>query len=91
VGSLKLSRVKEGSAAAHGAIWDGKGTNFTLFSANATNVEICLFDSHGAKPETRFNRLLCALIASRRRSDSSASRLWRIRKQPSEALSLRIG
>jgi isoamylase len=49
VGSLKLSRVKEGSAAAHGAIWDGKGTNFTLFSANATKVEICLFDSHGAK------------------------------------------
>jgi isoamylase len=49
VRSFKLSRVKEGSAAAHGAIWDGKGTNFTLFSANATKVEICLFDSHGAK------------------------------------------
>jgi isoamylase len=49
VGSVKLSRVKEGSAAAHGAIWDGKGTNFTLFSENATKVEICLFDSHGVK------------------------------------------
>jgi isoamylase len=49
VASLKLSRVKEGSAEAHGAIWDGKGTNFTVFSANATKVEICLFDSHGAK------------------------------------------
>jgi isoamylase len=44
-----LARIKEGSAAAHGAIWDGEGTNFTLFSANATKVEVCLFDSHGDK------------------------------------------
>jgi isoamylase len=43
------SRVKEGSAQAHGAIWDGKGTNFTLFSAHATKVEVCLFDSSGAR------------------------------------------
>jgi glycogen operon protein len=28
-----------------GAIWDGKGTNFALFSENATEVELCLFDS----------------------------------------------
>ncbi len=41
------SRVKEGSPAAHGAIWDGHGTNFTLFSAHATKVEVCLFDSQG--------------------------------------------
>ena len=41
------SRVKEGSPAAHGAIWDGSGTNFTLFSAHATKVELCLFDPHG--------------------------------------------
>ncbi|MEJ0034717.1 MAG: glycogen debranching protein GlgX [Gammaproteobacteria bacterium] len=45
----KPSRVREGSAAAHGAIWDGKGTNFTLFSANATKVEVCLFDSVGGQ------------------------------------------
>jgi len=43
------SRVKEGSPAAHGAIWDGKGTNFTLFSAHATKVEVCLFDSGGTR------------------------------------------
>ncbi len=43
------SRVKEGSSQAHGAIWDGKGTNFTLFSANATKVEVCLFDSGGTR------------------------------------------
>jgi len=41
------SRAREGSPAAHGAIWDGKGTNFTLFSAHATKVELCLFDSAG--------------------------------------------
>lgn len=29
-----------------GAHWDGKGTNFALFSENATGVEICLFDRH---------------------------------------------
>jgi isoamylase len=41
------SRVKEGNAEAHGAIWDGNGTNFTLFSTHATKVEICLFDPQG--------------------------------------------
>ncbi len=43
------SRVREGTAEAHGAIWDGKGTNFTLFSAHATKVEVCLFDSLGER------------------------------------------
>ncbi len=27
-----------------GATWDGKGTNFALFSENAERVELCLFD-----------------------------------------------
>ncbi len=27
-----------------GASWDGKGTNFALYSENATGVELCLFD-----------------------------------------------
>ncbi len=27
-----------------GSNWDGKGTNFALFSENATGVELCLFD-----------------------------------------------
>ncbi len=27
-----------------GANWDGKGTNFALYSENATGVELCLFD-----------------------------------------------
>ncbi|MDX2211751.1 MAG: glycogen debranching protein GlgX [Oculatellaceae cyanobacterium bins.114] len=33
-----------GSVYPLGAHWDGKGTNFALFSENATGVEICLFD-----------------------------------------------
>ena len=45
--------VQEGSPHPHGAIWDGRGTNFTLFSANATKVELCLFDSSGAKDTDR--------------------------------------
>ncbi|MEO7208497.1 MAG: glycogen debranching protein GlgX [Steroidobacteraceae bacterium] len=44
-----IDKVREGSPAAHGAIWDGKGTNFTLFSAHATKVEVCLFDRTGEK------------------------------------------
>jgi isoamylase len=43
----KSSRVKEGNTEAHGAIWDGRGTNFTLFSGSASKVEVCLFDSQG--------------------------------------------
>ncbi|GAC1339472.1 MAG: glycogen debranching protein GlgX [Acetobacteraceae bacterium] len=30
-----------------GATWDGVGVNFALFSANATKVELCLFDQEG--------------------------------------------
>jgi len=30
-----------------GARWDGKGTNFALFSENATGVELCLFNKRG--------------------------------------------
>src|SRR5687768_2340105 len=28
-----------------GATWDGKGTNFALYSENASEVELCLFDA----------------------------------------------
>ena len=30
-----------------GATWDGQGTNFAIFSENATAIELCLFDSEG--------------------------------------------
>ena len=32
-----------------GASWDGRGTNFALFSANAEKVELCLFDGQGRR------------------------------------------
>ena len=39
--------VREGVPFPIGAHWDGKGVNFSLFSAHATKVELCLFDSSG--------------------------------------------
>ncbi|CAB3796703.1 glycogen debranching protein GlgX [Pararobbsia alpina] len=44
---MPLSNLAEGSPFPLGATWDGKGVNFALFSANATKVELCLFDKHG--------------------------------------------
>jgi glycogen operon protein len=32
-----------------GANWDGRGTNFALFSAHAEKVELCLFDPQGRR------------------------------------------
>jgi isoamylase len=45
--SIVKNRLREGLPLPRGATWDGKGTNFALFSANATKVEICLFDETG--------------------------------------------
>src|ERR1700691_5720468 len=47
--AIQKSRVSEGSPDPRGAHWDGLGVNFTLFSANATKVELCLFDDKGEK------------------------------------------
>jgi glycogen operon protein len=44
-------RVLPGSRFPLGATWDGIGTNFALFSENATGVELCLFDESGEKQE----------------------------------------
>ena len=41
------SRIREGLPFPLGATWDGLGVNFALFSANATKVELCLFDASG--------------------------------------------
>ena len=41
------ARVREGLPYPLGATWDGLGVNFALFSANATKVELCLFDASG--------------------------------------------
>jgi len=42
-------RVVEGSPHPLGANWDGRGTNFAIFSANADKVELCLFDKLGRR------------------------------------------
>ncbi len=38
-----------------GSTWDGRGTNFALFSANATKVELCLFDRDGKRETQRID------------------------------------
>ena len=50
----QTSRVTEGQPFPLGATWDGLGVNFALFSAHATRVELCLFDSTG---ETELERI----------------------------------
>jgi isoamylase len=42
-------RLSEGSPVRLGATWDGRGTNFALFSAHGEKVELCLFDAQGRR------------------------------------------
>ncbi len=51
--SIVKNRLREGLPYPRGATWDGKGTNFALFSANATKVEVCLFDDDGRVEQER--------------------------------------
>ncbi|MEG3113771.1 glycogen debranching protein GlgX [Salinicola sp. 4072] len=51
--SLSRSRIREGLPYPLGATWDGLGVNFALFSANATRVELCLFDETGKEEVER--------------------------------------
>jgi glycogen operon protein len=44
---VRRHRLQEGRPFPLGATWDGLGVNFALFSANATKVELCLFDLEG--------------------------------------------
>jgi isoamylase len=43
----RIGAVWPGGPYPRGATWDGEGVNFSLFSANADKVELCLFDSSG--------------------------------------------
>ena len=45
---MKL-RLSSGSAHTLGAIYDGKGTNFSVFSTEATKIELCLFNHDGSR------------------------------------------
>ncbi len=44
--TITLGRnITAGTAHPQGATFDGAGVNFSLFSAHATRVELCLFDA----------------------------------------------
>ena len=45
-------RVRPGKPYPLGATWDGAGTNFAVFSENAVQVELCLFDSVAATADS---------------------------------------
>ena len=45
--SLRHVQVREGKPFPLGATWDGLGVNFAIFSANASKVELCIFDNDG--------------------------------------------
>ncbi len=49
----RRSRIRPGKSHPLGATWDGQGVNFALFSANATKVELCLFDRNGQREVER--------------------------------------
>jgi isoamylase len=51
--SVPSFRINEGASSPQGATWDGIGVNFTLFSASATKVELCIFDRAGEKEVER--------------------------------------
>jgi isoamylase len=45
-------RTMPGNPYPQGANWDGAGVNFSLFSENATGVELCLYDDRDENLET---------------------------------------
>jgi len=45
-------RIWPGRSYPLGAMWDGAGVNFAVFSEHATRVELCLFDSREGQAET---------------------------------------
>jgi glycogen operon protein len=48
-------RLEAGSPQPLGANWTGRGTNFAVLSANATRVELCLFDESGRREVARLD------------------------------------
>lgn len=54
-----MRQLGEGDPYPLGATWDGFGVNFALFSANATRVELCLFDDKGRIETARYALPCC--------------------------------
>ena len=57
-------RIAAGAPHPLGATWDGRGTNFALFSSTAEKVELCLFDPMG-----RSETVVKSIRAERKRLD----------------------
>jgi isoamylase len=51
--AVSAPAIQEGLPHPLGATWDGHGVNFAIFSANATGVEVCLFDEAGEREVQR--------------------------------------
>ncbi len=50
-------KILRGSPAPTGATWDGHGVNFAVFSENAHEIELCLFDGDDPSVQTHSLRL----------------------------------
>lgn len=66
-----ITAVWPGQPYPRGATWDGEGVNFAVFSANATKVELCIFESNGRREVQR--------IELRERTDEACMRTCRRR------------
>ncbi|BCM24298.1 glycogen debranching protein GlgX [Methyloradius palustris] len=54
-----MRTIKEGSPYPRGASFDGKGTNFALFSDHASSVTLCLFNKDGSSETERIQLKEC--------------------------------
>ena len=54
-----MRMLKEGLPYPRGTSYDGKGTNFALFSDHATSVTLCLFDKNGKSETDRIQLKEC--------------------------------
>ena len=52
--TARPSRLEPGSPYPLGATFDGMGTNFAVFSANADKIELCIFDPGGRREIARY-------------------------------------
>jgi isoamylase len=50
---MEYNEIYPGKPYPLGASWDGEGVNFALYSENAANVELCLFEKDNPKQESR--------------------------------------
>ena len=84
-------RLTAGTRSRLGASWDGRGTNFALFSANAEKVELCLFDSLGRRELERIElpertEESGTAISTTYRPDSFTATAFTVPMRPSAAI-----